>query len=128
MSNFKGYYIKIGNCQFDNPAIAREGFKVLPKLEQVTDAGRVASGKLIIKPLPHKPSKLEVTFPIMTPEQYQTYFNVISASMYLNLEFYDDSIDNYRTGTFYHTDIKHTPIIMGGRRMIIMDSINFIEH
>ena len=49
MSNFKGYYFRIGNCTFSNPAPLREGFKVQPKLVEVTDAGRVASGRLIIK-------------------------------------------------------------------------------
>lgn len=127
MSNFKGYYMRIGSCTFDNPAIAREGFKVLPKLEQVTDAGRVASGKLIVKSLPHKPAKLDVTFPIMTPEQFRYYFSVID-SMYLTIEFYDEAKDEYRSGTFYHTDIQYTPVIMGGRRMIIFDNIKFIEH
>lgn len=127
MSNFRGYYMKIGECTFNNPAIAREGFKVLPKLEQVTDAGRVASGRLIIKSLPHKPAKLLVTFPIMTPEQFRIYCDVID-SMYLQIEFYDEKEDEYRTGTFYHTDIQYTPVIMGGRRMIIFDEIHFIEH
>lgn len=127
MSNFRGYYMRIGNCTFDNPAISREGFKVLPKIEQVTNAGRVASGKLIIKPLPHKPAKLDVTFPIMTPEQFQYYFSVID-SMYLEIEFYDEAKDEYRSGIFYHTDIQYTPVIMGGRRMIIFDNIKFIEH
>ena len=73
MSNFKGYYIKIGNCKFNDPAIKREGFKIFPKLVQVTNEQRVASGKLVIKVLPHKPTKIEITFPIMTPEQYRVY-------------------------------------------------------
>ena len=46
---FKGYYLKIGECDFTTPAIKREGFKILPKLVQVTDEQRVASGKLVIK-------------------------------------------------------------------------------
>ena len=48
---FKGYYLKIGECDFTTPAIKREGFKILPKLVQVTDEQRVASGKLVIKVL-----------------------------------------------------------------------------
>lgn len=128
MSNFKGYYLKIGNCNFTNPAIKREGFKVLPKLVQVTDEQRVASGKLVIKELPHKPAKLEITFPIMTPKQYQTYYNILSSSMYLKVEWYDDSTDKYRTGTFYHTDIQYSPVIYGGQRMIQFDTIKLIEH
>lgn len=127
MSNFNGYYMKIGNCRFQNPAISREGFKVLPKLVMVTDEQRVASGKLILKELPHKPVKLDVTFPVMTPEQFRTYFNAID-SMTLNIEFYDDSTDSYRTGVFYHTDIQYLPVIYGGQRMIKLENIKFIEY
>lgn len=112
---------------FNNPAPKREGFKVLPKLEQVTDEQRVASGKLVIKVLPHKPSKLEVTFPIMTEQQYRAYFNAIDG-MYLDLEFYNENTDSYKRGTFYHTDISYTPVKYGGEEMIQFDTIKFIEH
>lgn len=134
MSNFRGYYIRIGDCTFSSPAIKREGYKCTPKIVMVTDEERLASGKLIIKPLEHRPSKLFITFPIMTPEQYQYYCKAFRGQltgeheMYLTIEYYDDEVDAYRTGTFYHTDINHTPVIYGGRRMIIMDEIRFVEH
>ena len=128
MSNFQGYYMKINGNTFQDPPLSREGFKVYPKLVQVTEAGRVASGKVIMKELPHKPAKLEVSFPIMTPEQYRTYFNIISSSMSLPVEFYDDSTDQYTTRTMYHTDLKHTPVIYSGQRMIIFEPFNLIEH
>lgn len=128
MSNFRGYYLKINGNTFTNPAIAREGLKVLPKLVQVTDAGRVASGKLIIKELPHKPAKLEITFPIMTPEQFQVYYSILSSSMYLNVEYYDQAEDRYQTRTMYHTDISYSPIKYEGREMIMFDTIKLIEH
>lgn len=134
MSNFRGYYIRIGDCTFSSPAIKREGYKCTPKIVMVTDEERLASGKLIIKPLEHRPSKLFVTFPIMTPEQYRYYCKAFRGQltgeheMYLTIEYYDDEVDEYRVGTFYHTDINHTPIIYGGQRMIIMDEIRLIEH
>ena len=134
MSNFRGYYIRIGDCTFSSPAIKREGYKCTPRIVMVTDEERVASGKLIIKPLEHRPSKLFVTFPIMTPEQYRYYCKAFRGQltgeheMYLTIEYYDDEVDEYRVGTFYHTDINHTPIIYGGQRMIIMDEIRLIEH
>lgn len=134
MSNFRGYYIKIGDCTFSSPAIKREGYKCTPKIVMVTDEERLASGKLIIKPLGHKPSKLFVTFPIMTPEQYQYYCRAFRGKltgedeMYLTIEYYNDEDDTYYIGTFYHTDITHTPVIYGGKRMIVMDEIRFVEH
>ena len=65
MSNFKGYYFKIGECDFTSPAPLREGYEVQPHLVQVTDAGRVSSGKLIVKQLPHRPTKLVISFPVI---------------------------------------------------------------
>lgn len=134
MSNFRGYYIKIANCTFQNPAIKREGFKILPKLVQVTDEQRVASGKLVIKVLPHQPTKMEITFPIMTPEQYRVYKAAFrgelsnQGEMYLTVEYYDEDTDTYKTGTFYHTDISYSPTIYGGERMLLVDTVKLIEH
>ena len=108
--------------------MSREGFKVSPKLVQVTDAGRVASGKLIIKELPHKPAKLEIQFPVMTEEQYRKYYNIISSSMYLQVEFYDETTDSYTTRTMYHTDLTYTPIKYQGREMIRFEQFSLIEH
>lgn len=134
MSNFRGYYIKIGDCTFSSPAIKREGYKCTPRIVMVTGEERVASGKLIIKPLEHRPTKLSITFPVMTPEQYRYYCKAFRGKltnepeMYLTVEYYDDEEDAYRTGTFYHTDIKETPVIYGGQRMIVMETISLIEH
>lgn len=134
MSNFRGYYIKIGDCTFSSPAIKREGYKCTPRIVMVTDEERVASGKLIIKPLEHRPTKLSITFPVMTPEQYRYYCKAFRGKltnepeMYLTVEYYDDEEDAYHTGIFYHTDIKETPVIYGGQRMIVMETISLIEH
>lgn len=127
MSNFKGYYIKINNCTFNSPALQREGFEVQPHLEQVTDAGRVASGKLIIKQLPHRPTKLIIQFPIMTPEQFRVYYSALD-SMFLTVEYYNEDYDRYEIGTFYHTDLTYKPIIYGGQRMILFNQFSLIEH
>lgn len=127
MSNFNGYYMKIGNCTFNSPALQREGYEVQPHLEQVTDTGRVASGKLIIKQLPHRPTKLVIQFPVMTPEQFRVYYAALD-SMFLSVEYYNEDYDRYETGTFYHTDLKYKPIIYGGQRMIDFQQFSLIEH
>lgn len=128
MSNFRGYYIKIDNCTFNDPPIARDGYAVMPKLVQVTDAQRVASGKLIIKPLPHEPAKLTIKFPILTEEQFRIYYSKIAASMYLSVEFYDETTDSYTTRTMYHTDLVYKPIKYQGREMIEFQEFSLIEH
>lgn len=131
---FNGYYLKIANCTFQNPAMKREGFKVLPKIVQVTDEQRVASGKLVIKELPHKPTKMELTFPVMTPAQYRVYKAAFRGElssqdeMYLTVQYYDEDTDSYLTGTFYHTDISYTPVIYQGQRMLQVDTVKLIEH
>lgn len=133
MSNFKGYYMRIGDCKFNSPSPLRETFKFSPKLVQVGDSEVVASGRLKIKVLPHDRSKIWCEFPVMTPEQYRKYWRALHSDpggqgMYLKVEVYDDSTDTYVTDTYYHTDLGHTPITYGGREMIKMDSFELIGH
>lgn len=139
--SFNGYYVKIGTCKFNGervnniptPIMKREGFKILPKLVIVTDDKRTASGKLYIKPLPHRPTKMELTFPVMTPEQYRIIKKAFRGEltnepeMELTVEYYDEDTDSYKTGTFYHTDISYSPVIYGGQRMLQVDTIKLIE-
>lgn len=128
MSNFRGYYVKIGNCDFNNPAPKRDGLLIQPHLVQTADSGVLASGRLEIKVLPHTRTKIQMQFPVMTKEQYQTYYSVIMASMYLEVEYYNEGIDAYETGIFYHNDMQYKPIIYDGKHMIDMQEIHLIEH
>lgn len=128
MSNFRGYYVKIGNCDFNNPAPKRDGLLIQPHLVQTADSGVLASGKLEIKVLPHTRTKIQMQFPVMTKEQYQNYYSVIMQSMYLPVEYYNEGIDEYETGTFYHNDMQYKPIIYDGKHMIDMQEIHLIEH
>lgn len=127
MSNFKGYYFRIGECRFNSPLPKREGFEVQPHLVQVTDAGRVASGKLIIKELPHRPTKLVIQFPIMTPEQFREYYAALD-NMYLSVEYYNEDYDRYETATMYHSDLVYKPVYYGGIPMIDFQQFSLIEH
>lgn len=127
MSNFRGYYFKTNGCEFNSPAMQREGYEVQPHLEQVTDAGRVASGKLIIKKLPHRPTKLIIQFPVMTKEQFRVYYRALD-SMFLSVEYYNEDYDRYETGTFYHTDLKYKPVVYQGKEMIDFQQFSLIEH
>jgi len=128
MSNFRGYYVKIGNCNFTDPAIKRDGLLIMPHLEQTQDAGVLASGKLEIKVLPHKRTKIEMSFPPMTLEQYKRYYAVIMSSMYLQVEYYNEGIDEYETGTFYHNDMAYKPVPKRGQQLVEMQEIHLIEH
>lgn len=127
MSNFKGWYFRIGSCYFNSPLPKRDGFEVQPHLVQVTDAGRVASGKLIIKELPHRPTKLIIQFPVMTPEQFRTYYSALD-NMYLEVEYYNEDYDRYETATMYHSDLTYKPIKYQGKEMIDFQQFSLIEH
>lgn len=131
--NFKGYYMKINGCTFQDPSIKRESWKFAPKLVQVTDAGVLASGKLNIKVLPHTRSKIWCEFPPMTPTQFRVYYNALmgdslGAGMYLPVEAWDETTNSYVTDTYYHNDLQYKDIIYGGRRMIVMDAFELIGH
>lgn len=133
MSNFKGYYMRIGDCKFNNPSPLRETWKFAPKLVQVGDSYVVASGKLKIKVLPHDRSKIWCEFPVMTPEQFRVYWKALHSDsggqgMYLTIEVYDDSTDKYYTDTYYHNDLQYTPVTYGGQRMIKIDAFELIGH
>ena len=50
------------------------------------------------------------------------------SSMYLQVEYYNEGIDEYETGIFYHNDMEYKPIPRGSQRMIEMQEIHLIEH
>ena len=50
------------------------------------------------------------------------------AGMDLEVEYYNEGIDAYETGTFYHNDMQYKPIIYDGKHMIAMQEIHLIEH
>lgn len=128
MSNFRGYYVRIGDCTFTDPAPKRDGLLIQPHLVQTADSGVLASGRLEIKVLPHTRTKIQMQFPVMTEEQYRRYYSAIMQGMYLNVEYYNQGIDQYESGTFYHNDMQYKPIKYEGKEMIDMQEIHLIEH
>lgn len=133
MSNFRGYYMKIGSCEFTSPSPLRDSWKFAPALVQVGKSEVLASGKLSTKVLPHDRSKIWCEFPVMTPEQFRTYWTALHSDaggkgMYLTVEAYDDATDTYITDTYYHTDFEYKPITYGGQRMIKFESFELIGH
>lgn len=131
---FNGYFLKIGNNIFNNPAPKREGLKITPRIVQVTETKVLASGKLSVKKLKHTPSILNITFPIMTFEQARNYKRVFRGEetgedeMYLTVEWYDIENDTYVTGTFYHTDLVYTPVWYNGQWMALVDTVSLHEY
>ena len=130
-NNFEGYYVAIklndNWIKFIDPAPKRDGLLIMPHLEQTADSGVLASGKLSIKVLPHKRTKIQMVIPIMTPKQYRNYYSAIMQGMALIVKYYNEGIDQYETGTFYHNDMQYKPIKYKGVEMIDMQEIHFIE-
>lgn len=131
--NFRGYYLKVGNVVFNDPAPKRESFKFATKLVQVGDSSVLASGYLSIKVLPHTRRKIWCEFPPMTIEQHKKYKDALfgdtgGAGMYLTVEAYDEDNDEYITDTYYHTDIVDKPIKLGGKEMMIFEPFELIGH
>ena len=133
MSNFRGYYMKIGDVIFNDPSPLRDTFKYAPALVQVGDSSVLASAKLSLKVLPHDRAKIWCEFPPLTRKQYKRYWDALHSDagghgMYLTIEVYDDKADRYVTDTFYHNDLMATPINLGGETMIKMDAFELIGH
>lgn len=132
---FNNYYLKIGDCTFQNPAIKREGFKVNPRIVQVTEAKTLASGKISFKKLQHQPTKIVVDFPYMKPEQWRNYCKYFRGEktgeedMYVTMQYYDEERDGYFSGIFYHGDLEYTEAgYYNGMRMIKPPTLSLIEH
>ena len=133
MDNFKGYYMKIGSCTFQDPSIKREAWKFAPELVIVTDAGTLASGKLNIKVLPHTRRKIWCGFPPMTSKQFKVYWDALHSDsgkrgMYLTVEAWDETSNSYITDVYYHNDITYKNITYGGQRMVVIDDFELIGH
>lgn len=110
---FNGYYLRIGDCTFQDPPIKRGGFHVNPQIVQVTENKVLASGELVFKVLPHKPTKITADFPIMKPEQWRNYCRYFRGTatgepeMGFTVEYYDEERDGYFSGKFYHGDLDY---------------------
>lgn len=130
-NNFEGYYVavKLGNnwIRFNDPAPKREGLLILPHLVQTADSGVLASGKMSIKVLPHTRTKIQMQFPVMTPKQYRNYYSAIMQGMKITTKYYNQGLDAYETGIFYHNDMQYKPVKWRGREMIDMQEIHLIE-
>lgn len=102
MNNYKGYYIKINGCEFNNPL--PKSYRISPKIIQDMDSERTADGSLHRNILPHTTPKIELTFPIMKLSQAGAYMRALDGD-YLSVEYYDVLADTYKTFTMYHNDI-----------------------
>lgn len=114
---FNGYLIKLGGSNgtvLPLEYIKLSGYNSTPNQRMESEAERSVTGLLHRTTVEHTATKVEFTTPMMTNKQVadmMTLFRSVwssTAERKLDLEYYDEETDSYKTGTFYMPDIKFT--------------------
>jgi hypothetical protein len=104
---FNNYYIKVGAYIIPLDYMKVESYTSMPDQRQDLDSYRDADGYLHRTVLSHTATKIEFETPHLWRWQMQELIQGIKANLTSNLErkctvtYYDDEIDDYKTGTFY---------------------------
>ena len=112
---FAGYLIKIGGSNgvvLPLEYIKLSGYNSTPNQRMESEAERAVTGLLHRTTVEHTATKVEFTTPMMTNLEVATMMTMFrsawtsTAERKLDLEYYDEETDSYKTGTFYMPDIK----------------------
>jgi hypothetical protein len=104
---FNNYYIKVGSYTIPLDYMKVESYTSMPDQRQDLDSYRDADGYLHRTVLSHTATKIEFETTHLWRWQMQELIQGIKANLTSNLErkctvtYYDDEIDDYKTGTFY---------------------------
>lgn len=104
---FQGYYIKVGNYTIPLTFMKLESYKSAPNQRQDLDSYRDANGYLHRNVLSHTATKLEFETPYLTFKDMRSLIQNIRANYTddlartVELTYYDEETDSYKTGTFY---------------------------
>jgi len=104
---FQGYYIKVGNYTIPLTFMKVETYKSAPNQRQDLDSYRDANGYLHRNVLSHTATKLEFETPYLTFKDMRSLIQNIRANYTdelartVELTYYDEETDSYKTGTFY---------------------------
>lgn len=106
---FQGWLIKINGVEFPSwKFIQLSTYKSTPNQKQDEDSYRDADGLLHRNILPHTCSKIEFNTPHMHLDrktEFQSFFS--SGRETLTLDYWNDEINDYSSGTFYTPDISY---------------------
>lgn len=103
----QGYLIKVGNYTIPLTFMKIETYKSAPNQRQDLDSYRDANGYLHRNVLSHTATKLEFETPYLTFKDMRTLIQNIRANYTddlartVELTYYDEETDSYKTGTFY---------------------------
>lgn len=104
---FQGYFIKVGNYTIPLTFMKLESYKSAPNQRQDLDSYRDADGYLHRNVLSHTATKIEFETPYLTFKDMRTLIQNIRANYTdelartVELTYYDEETDSYKTGTFY---------------------------
>lgn len=104
---FQGYYIKVGNYTIPLTFMKLESYKSAPNQRQDLDSYRDANGYLHRNVLSHTATKLEFETPYLIVRDMRSLIQNIRANYTdelartVELTYYDEETDSYKTGTFY---------------------------
>ena len=104
---FQGYLIKVGNYTIPLTFMKLESYKSAPNQRQDLDSYRDANGYLHRNVLSHTATKLEFETPYLSMRDMRSLIQNIRANYTddlartVELTYYDEETDTYKTGTFY---------------------------
>lgn len=104
---FQGYLIKVGNYTIPLTFMKVETYKSAPNQRQDLDSYRDANGYLHRNVLSHTATKLEFETPYLIVRDMRSLIQNIRANYTdelartVELTYYDEETDSYKTGTFY---------------------------
>ena len=135
---FSGYLIKVGGSSgtiLPMDKISAESYSITPNQRMESEAKRSVTGVLYRTTCSHTATKIEINTIPMTNRELVPFLNTItnqftdSDQRKLELEYYDNETDSYKTGDFYMPDIQY-PIMRIEGNTIHYSSIRlaFIEY
>lgn len=140
---YAGYLIKLGGSNGTSlpfKYFKAESYSCTPNQRMEASANRAVTGVLVRSTVSHTATKIEFETPFLTNTERKALNDLLWAAMgsaanrlerKLDLEYYDDEMDTYKTGTFYVPDVQYSIYKVDNTRNIITYSpvrYAFIEY
>lgn len=117
---YAGYLIKLGGSNGTSlpfKYIKAESYSCTPDQRMEVSANRAVTGVLVRQTVEHTATKIEFETVYMTNTERAALNTLLRTAMTntgsilerkLDLEYYDDETDTYKTGTFYMPDVQYS--------------------
>lgn len=128
-NNYKGYLLKINGNVFSNELIRHNTYKAKPYQQTDSDSYVDGNGELHRKILPHRRTSINFQTIKVDLDQkiaIQSYFPTRET---VEIEYWNDETNSYKTGTFYTPDIEFSVYGADGQDVKYNEIlIEFIEY